>query len=168
MSENLLLELGEPDTLAKDLEKIEGMLRGVREEVSRIVERMRGAGLTFENAWRQIFEKVAKGQTKEMHAVRSRLLSAFEKRLDLLKQGHSLLSVYYNQVWTELPNPDDFLAEIADMERWKACVLDRWQTADDLEDLAARNYPLTTADLDRIGPQHQSPSSWYAEESKPF
>jgi hypothetical protein len=168
MSENLLLELEEPDTLAQDLEKIEGILRGAREEVGRIMERMKGAGLTFENAWRQIVAKVAKGQTMEMHAVRSRLLSAFEKRFDLFKQGHSLLSGYYKQGWTELPNPDDFLTEIAAMDRWKARVLDRWQTAEDLEDLAARDYPLTTADLDRIGPKHQPPSSWYAEESKPF
>jgi hypothetical protein len=58
--------------------------------------------------------------------------------------------------------------EIDGQERFKADVLDRWQTADDLEDLAARDYPLTTADLDRIGPQRRPPESYYAEESKPF
>jgi hypothetical protein len=47
-------------------------------------------------------------------------------------------------------------------------VFDRWQTADDLEDLAARDYPLTTADLDQIWPQRRPPESYYAEESEPF
>ncbi len=54
------------------------------------------------------------------------------------------------------------------MERLKANVLDLWQTADDLEDLAARDYPLTTADLERIVPQRVPAASWYAEDSKPF
>ena len=54
------------------------------------------------------------------------------------------------------------------MERLKAEVFDRWQTADDLEDLAARDYPLTTEELDRIGPSRRPPASWYVEEGKPF
>ncbi|MCI0380525.1 MAG: hypothetical protein L0215_23305 [Gemmataceae bacterium] len=54
------------------------------------------------------------------------------------------------------------------MERLKARVFDLWQTAEDLEDLAARDYPLSTADLDKIGPQHRPPASFYADESKPF
>ena len=45
------------------------------------------------------------------------------------------------------------------MERLKARVFDRWQTAEDLEDLAARDYPLTTADLDQIGPHRRPPAS---------
>ena len=60
------------------------------------------------------------------------------------------------------------MPEITGMERLKAGVFDKWQSADDLEDLAARDYPLTTADLDRIGPQHRPAASYYAEDSKPF
>jgi hypothetical protein len=67
-----------------------------------------------------------------------------------------------------VPSPDILATEIAGMERLKVGVFDLWQTADDLEDLAARDYPLTTADLDRIGPHRQPPASYYAEESKPF
>ena len=65
-------------------------------------------------------------------------------------------------------DPDFLLPEIDGMERLKTRVFDRWQSADDLEDLAARDYPLTTADLDQIGPQRRTPASWYAEEGKPF
>jgi hypothetical protein len=64
--------------------------------------------------------------------------------------------------------PEILSPKIADMEGRKVNVLDEGQTADDLEDLAARNYPLTTADLDRIGPHRQPPASYYAQESKPF
>ena len=171
MPEDLLLALEKDDTLAESAEslaKIEDGLRDAMREVGRIAERMKGTALTFENTWRQIVAKVAKGQTAEMQAARPRLLSGFEKRLDFLKQTHALLSGYHKQDWTELPNPDDFLSEIAGMERLKARVFDPWQTADDLEDLAARDHPLTTADLNRIGSQRRPPASWYAEESKPF
>ena len=75
----------------------------------------------------------------------------------LRKMGHA-----------EAPDPDALLPEIAGLERLKATVFDRWQTADDLEDLAARDYSLTSADLERIGPQRRPPASFYAEESKPF
>lgn len=168
MAEDLLLELEKADTLAESLKKIEDILRGVRGEMGRIAERMKGTALTFENAWRQIVTNVAKGQTAEMQAAHPRLRSAFEKRLDLLKQAHTLLTGYHKRGWTDLPDPDDLLLEIAGMERLRVRVFASWQTAEDLEDLAARDYPLTTADLDRIGPQRQPPASWYTEESKPF
>ncbi len=173
MPEGLLLEeLENAAPVAESLEKIEeqvlDMLRGVAGKMGRVAERMNGTALRFENAWRQTVTNVARGQTAEMQAARPRLLSAFEKWLGLLRQAHALLTRYHKRGWTELPNPDVLLPEIAGMERLKARVFDPWQSAEDLEDLAARDYPLTTADLDRIGPQRRPPESWYAEESKPF
>ena len=156
------------DTLAESLERIEDALRGAMQEAGRIAERMKGTALTFENAWRQIVTNVAKGQTAEMHAGRPHLLNDFAKRFDLLKQAHTLLAAYHKEGLMELPDPDVLLAELAGMERLKARVFDPWQTAENLEDLAARDYPLTTADLDRVGPQHRPPASWYTEEGKLF
>lgn len=171
MPEDLLLELENDDTLTESVEclaKIEVVLRDAMREVGRIAERMMGTARTFDNTWRQIVAKVAKGQTAKMQAARPSLLSVFETRLDILKQTHALLIGYHKHDWTELPNPDDFLSEIAGMERLKARVFDPWQTAEDLEDLAARDYPLTTSDLERFGPQHRPPASWYTEEDKLF
>ncbi len=155
MPEDLLLALEKDDTLAESLAKIEDDLR----DVGRIAERMTGTALTFENTWRQIVAKVAKGQTAEMQAARPRLLSGFEKRLDFLKKTHAVLSGYHKQEWTELPNPDVFLSEIAEMERLKARVFAPWQTAEDLEDLAARDYPSNTTALERRRSQRQPPES---------
>jgi len=168
MPEDLLLELETIAPVAESLEKIEDMVRELRRVLSWSVEYQKGTALRFENAWRQIVTNVAKGQTAEMQAARSRSLNAFEKRLDLLKRTHALFTRLPKHGWTGLPDPDVLLSEIAGMERLKARVFDPWQTADDLEDLAARDYPLSTADLDQIGPQRRPPASWYAEESKPF
>jgi len=170
MPEELLLEELENDNSVAEslLKKVEESLRGIIRDIGWLAEKMKGTALAFENAWLQIVMHVAKGQTAEMHASRPRLLSHFEKRLDLLKQDYALLSRHHKEGQTDIPDPDFLLSEIAGMERLKARVFDRWQSADDLEGLAARDYPLTSADLDKIGQRHRPPASWYAEDSKPF
>jgi hypothetical protein len=168
MPEDLLLELETAPPVAGSLENIEDLLRVVTREVGWAAEGMKGSALTFENAWRHIVLIVAKGQTAEMQALRPRLVSAFEKRLGLLQQTQALLTWLLQRGRTDLPSPDTLSPEIAGMERLNARVLSPWQSADDLEDLAARDYPLTTADLDQIGPHRRPPAAYYAEESKPF
>jgi hypothetical protein len=168
MPEDLLLELEDAPAVTGSLENIEHLLPVVMREVGRAMKGMHGTARTFENAWRRIVLDVARGQTAETQAARPRLLSAFFKRLSLLKQAHKLATGLADLGDEAAPDPDALLPEIAGMERLKTNVFDRWQTADDLEDLAARDYPLTTADLDKIGPQRRPPLSYYADESKPF
>lgn len=169
MPEALMLEeLENAERVAESLEKIENALRDAVQVVGRTAEKLKGTALAFENAWRRIVTNVAKGQTADMHAARPELMSHFEKRLNLLKQAHVLLARFHDQGRTDLPEPGYLLSEIAAMNELKARVFDPWQSTEDLEDLAARDYPLNTSDLDRIGPQRRPPASWYAEESKPF
>jgi hypothetical protein len=171
MPEDLLLELEPAAPVAGSFESIEDLEREAlryADQVGLAVEGMKGSAVTFENIWRRIIIEVAKGQTTKIHAARQRLLSAFEKRLSLLKHTQALARWLRELGRVDVPDPEVLLPEIAGMERLKANVFDRWQTADDLEELAARDYPLTTADLDQIGPQRRPPASYYAEESKPF
>jgi len=171
MSENLLLELEPTPAVAVSLENIENLELAVRSrggEVGLAVKGMKGSVVAFEKIWRRIVMAVARGETTKWHAERLSLLSAFEKRLRLLKDTHTLATWLIHLGIVDVPDPEALLAEIVGMKRLKAGVFDHWQTADDLEDLAARDYPLTAADLDAIGPHRQPPASWYAEEGKPF
>ena len=168
MPEDLLQELETPAPVAKTLHEIEDHLRETIKGIARAVEGMRGSARTFEDIWRQLVSAVAEGRTAEMQALRPRFLRSFAERLRLLKQTHARAQGLCGLAEEEVPDPDVLLPDIADMERLKARMLDLWYTADDLEDLAARDYPLSTADLDRIGPHCKPPSSWYAEEGKPF
>lgn len=171
MPEDLLLELETVPPVTGSLETIEDLAREAMRhavQVGLAVEGMKGSALTFEKIWRRIVTEVAKGQTAEIQAARPGLLGAFDKRLGLLKDTHALATWLRKLGSTEVPAPDVLLPEIAGMERLKTSVFDRWQTAEDLEDLAARDYPLTTADLDQIGPQRRPPASFYAQEPKPF
>jgi hypothetical protein len=168
MPDDLLLELDTAAPVADRLENIEDLVRVVVREVGWAVEGMKGSQATFESIWRRIIADVANGRTAEMHAARLRLFTAFEKRLDLLNQTHTVATWLRKLGRAEVPDPDVLLPEIRGMERLKAEVFDRWQTAEDLEDLAARDYPLTTADLDQIGPQQRPPASYHAGDGKPF
>jgi ElaB/YqjD/DUF883 family membrane-anchored ribosome-binding protein len=190
MPKELLGELETTDSLLENLKKIlddrlrenadkieqifermkewaDDSLREIAIKIGQFFERMKGTALAFENAWRKIVANVAKGQTAEMQAEREQLLNEFEKRLKVLKMGYAHLTREHKRDQTQL-DPDFLLSEIAGMERLKSRVFDHWQSAEDLEDLAARDYPLTTAELDKIGPQRRPPDSWYAEEGKPF
>jgi hypothetical protein len=171
MPEDLLLELETVSRVTGGVESIENLEREALRHAVQIglaVEGMQGLSSIFEHIWQRIIVEVAKGQTTEIQAVRQRLVDSFEKRLHLLRHTLALASWLRTLDRVDLPDPDILLPEIAGMERLKANVFDRWQTAEDLEDLAARDYPLTTADLDQLGHQRRPPESYYAEESKPF
>ena len=169
MPEDLLLELESAPEVADSLENVEDLVRVIARNISVAMEGMKGTARAWDNAWRNVMVRdVAKGQTARMHAERARFLRAFERRLSFLKLTHASAKFLRELGRADEPDPDVLLPEIAGMERLKANVFDQWQTAEDLEDLAARDYPLTTADLDQIGPQRRPPMSYYAEESKPF
>jgi hypothetical protein len=171
MPEDLLMELEPAAPIAGSLADIEKLAHEALRhdaEVGLAVQGMRGSASTFDNLWRRIVLAVAKGDTAELQAARPRLLAAFEKRLRQLKDTHAVATWLVRLGSKQITDPDVLLGEIAAMERLRNDVFNHWQTAEDLEDLAARDYPLTTADLDRIGPQHRPPAAFYAEESKPF
>ncbi len=133
------------------LENIEHLVPVFIRQVGWAIEGMKGSARLFENTWHRIIMDVARGQTAAMHVVRPRLLCALEKWLGLLKDTQAVAKWLATSGRATVPDPEVLLPEIAGLERLKARVLDQWQTAEDLEDLAARDYPLTTADLDRVG-----------------
>ena len=168
MPEDLLDELEPAAPVVGNLANIEDLLRVVVRDVGMAVQGMRGSARAFEKAWQRIVLAVARGQTSQIHATRPRLARALEQRINQLKHTHTLATFLAQLGKPAVPDPDVVLSEIASAERLKARVFDRWQSAEDLEDLAARDYPLTSAELDRIGPQRRPPAAYYADESKPF
>lgn len=168
MPEDLLFGLETAAPVAGRLDNIQDLLKIARREIGWTVDGMKGVTLAFEKAWHHVVLEVSRGRTEEMQARRPTLLLAFQTRLDHLKKAHRLAEVLRRPDLPDVPHEDVLLPEITGMERFKASVFDLWQTADDLEDLAARDYPLTTADLDAIGPHRHPAPSYYADESKPF
>lgn len=132
------------------------------EEVSRLVRGVIGSAALFEEIWRQCVQGAARGETEEIQAQRESLRQGFTLRLDLLRRAGTMAGQVNGSASAELAN------EIGRMERLQERVFDKWKTAEDLEDLAARDYPLSRAELDRIGATRQPPQSWYEEQSTPL
>ncbi|HEY7156706.1 MAG TPA: hypothetical protein VH575_22245 [Gemmataceae bacterium] len=161
MSEDLLLELESAAPITESLDNIEDLLRVVVRELGWAVEGMKGSARAFENTWRRIVLDVARGQTTEIQAARPRLLSAFEKRLNLLKHTRALAIWLSTLGRADLPDPDALVPEIAGLEQMKTKVFDQWQSADDLERLAVEHYPLSQSRLEQIAATHAPPTEWY-------
>jgi hypothetical protein len=177
MPEGLLQQLKTAEPAASiDLEileqqesEIERMRLAHVRQVEEAVKGMRGTALIFVNAWTSVIIDVVGGHATEIQAIRKQLLELFAARLDQLKRVQALVDKTRKMHGEDaIPGLDFLSRETNRMEQLKSTVFDRWETLEDLEDLVARDYPLTAADLDRIGPQCRPPASWYAEESKPF
>jgi hypothetical protein len=169
MAEDLLVELETAAPVAQSLANIADLKREAMRQAVQVrlaAEGMKGSVRTFENIWQRMVLAVAKGQTEQMQAGRARLLSALEKRLGELKDTH-VLAVWLRELGSaEIPDPDMLLPEVAGLERLKANVFDRWQSAEDLERLAVEHYPLTQAQLEQVAARHPPPPEWYEGEEE--
>jgi hypothetical protein len=166
MSTDVLRGLEPAGPAAESIDHIEALVFGAGNDLVMAVETMKGSALLFEDILRRIFLEVAGGQTHEIQADRSRLLTALEKRIDLLKLTYHLTGWLRKQGKSELPDPEALLAEVSGLECLKADVFDRWRTAEDLERLAVERYPLSRAELQRIAATHTPPPEWYAAEDE--
>lgn len=137
-------------------------------DLNRAVAGMQGSARAFEEAWRTIVRKVAEHKTEEMHSLRPQLANALENRLHLMQRARTQAEAFRSLGRSDVTDTTALAGEIASIERFKTRVLDPWMSAEDLEDLAARDYPLAGADLDQVGAQRRPPPSYYTEESKPF
>lgn len=171
MPADLLMATETPPPVTSGLEAIDKLTREAERleiPIGVAVEGMKGCAAKFERLWRQIVVEVAEGHTATVHPLRDRLAGALAERVEQVKNTHAVATWLRKRGPTRLPDPDVLLPEIVALERLKTNVFDCWKTVEDLEDLAARDYPLSNADLDRVGPQRRPPASFYSEESKPF
>jgi hypothetical protein len=166
MPEDLLLELETTPTVATSLKNLEDLVRDLVLQIGAAAEGMKGSARCFENTWRTIVLDVAKGKTDDIQASRSRLLNLFEKRLEQLKYIFTKASGLAAFGGSPVPQFEALVREIEGMERLKAVVFDRWQSADDLEKLAVEHYPLSQSQLTTIASMHAPPADWFQGEEE--
>lgn len=73
---------------------------------------------------------------------------AFERRLTLLRRARELAVLVNGTAASALD------AELVGMERLRERVFVPWRSSDELEELAARDYPLPQARLRELARQH--------------
>jgi hypothetical protein len=137
-------------------------------EVQQAARGILGAVAQFEEGWRQLCEGALDGRAAEMQSIRDRFLRAFENRLRLL--GVALERVVHAERLTrqELPEAAQVRDEAKSLEGKLQKLSARWQTAEDLEDLAAEAIAPSPEKLEAVRRTHGFPQAWYDDDSKPF
>ncbi len=149
-------------------QSLDSAARAYANEVQEAVRTYLKEGPSFEDVWRLICRAVLDGKTTEMQAGRERFLAAFERRLHQLQNSRPLVQFAERIAGRDLPVAKQLEAEAEALERKLSRVAERWQTAEDLEDLAAESIELPPGKLEAIRRKHGYPHAWYEEDSKPF
>jgi hypothetical protein len=92
----------------------------------------------------------------------------FEDRLLLLREARDLVRFAERVAQRDLPETVQLEAEAESLETKLKKLSARWQTAEDLEDLAAESIALSEEKLEAVRRKYGYPQTWYDDDSKPF
>lgn len=168
MSPTLLPDLESSEAIDAALGGLEDLRAYFVAQVRRNIPLALSQASQVSERWARCVQAVAKGRTEEVHALREPLQHSVQARLALLREASRLAGIASELGETELTGAPQISEAVARLETLQREVFARWQTADDLEELAVAWYPLPAARLSRIGQQHPAPQAWYDEQGKPF
>jgi hypothetical protein len=137
-------------------------------EVETGVRSILGASHRFQEAWEACRAQVVAGQAAAVQAFRDRFIRSFEQRLAHLREALQLVQFAARVAGRELQEAEQLQAEISALAPALDRLASRWRTQEDLEELAAEDFPLPAAELKAIAAKHPPPQAWYDEDFQPF
>jgi hypothetical protein len=105
---------------------------------------------------------------EQLHERREELLTEFGELHDNLRRAVQLVSQAETLAGRKLCDPAQLSEALAELESFKAGILDRWLTLEDLEAILVRHFQLPKAKLEAIGKKHPPPAEWFANDDNPF
>ena len=156
--------LGGLNSLLGQLEAFDQLRQLLFAESSRVaplvVNTLRHACL---HRWEEMCRVVASGRGSEVHAERSGIVELVRRDRATLDRVDQLVRLTAQVVGKVVPGAAEISTAIAELERFQTDVLDRWQTLEDLEELAVEHYPLSAAKLEELAVRYPAPQAWYDE-----
>jgi hypothetical protein len=137
-------------------------------EVQQAVTKALGEVAKLDEAWRYICHEVLEGRTAQMQVERDRFLHAYEEWLHVLDEARELVHFAQRVARRDLPELAQLEHEANVRGRTLKDLIARWQTGEDLEDLAAESIAPSAEKLEAIRRQYGFPEAWYNDDSKPF
>ncbi len=138
--------------------------RAVQQAVAPVL----GARTQLDEAWRFLCREALAGRGAEMQILREQFLRALTDQVLLLREARDLVRFAAQVTQRDLPEVAQ-LEEQADALQSKLNKLSaRWQTAEDLEDLAAECLAPSAEKLEAVRRKYGYPQAWYDDDSKPF
>jgi hypothetical protein len=153
------------DAWSKSLDSAaEACARKVEEDVRGVLD----SPPHFDEGWRLVCADVLAGKAGEVQAAREQYLRLFHTRLADLEAWREVVDLAGRRAGRELGVAARLKAEVEALGRKLQRLEARWQTAEDLEDLAAESVPLPEAKLEAVRRKYGYPQAWYDQDSKPF
>ena len=161
-----------PQGLIPTLDAWSKLLDRAADDYARTVEESVGKVLDsppdFDKGWRLICAEVLAGKASEMQAARDHYLRLFHKHLANLGEWCKVVDSAGQRAGRELAVAARLKTEVEVLDRKLKRLEARWQTTEDLEDLAAESIPLSEAQLEAVQRKYGFPQTWYDQDSKPF
>jgi hypothetical protein len=168
MVKSMVLAPDEISGLDAVLGGVEGLSRLLVEQTRRVVPLMLSLARSHRPRWMECVAEVAAGHTDRVQAERDALAQALQSHLEALRRTTRLASIAESLAGETVVGANELPTCIVELERLRAEVFDRWQTVEDLEDLAAASFPLPAARLRDLASQHPAPQAWYDQQGEPF
>jgi hypothetical protein len=137
-------------------------------EVQQAANTVLGTAAEFDERWRHLCRQVLEGRLAEMQALRNQFLSAFTDRLRQLAEARDLVRFAVRVTQRDLPEEVQLEEEVETLQSKLKKLSSRWQTAEDLEDLAAESIAPSVEKLEAVRRKYGYPQAWYDDDSKPF
>ncbi len=167
-ADTLEIALGAGEALAKQIQIAEELRQKIIEMPRALVPVAAAYPTQVQEVWQHWCKVGMAGHAEDVQAQREKLLWFVNSRLDQLQRIASLVESISQFARRPLPEPDQLRAIGEELRRLKAAIFDKWVTLENLEDLLAAQFPLSTAKLEALGQQHRPDPAWYAQDTKPF
>ena len=168
MPEELLIDLDEGKGFDATLGGLEGLRRLFVEQARSVLDLVIPFPSQVRQRWGQLCRAVAAGHLEQVHRLRPEFSAWVETRLSHLKDAQRLASKAAVLEDAELPGSAELPRLIRELERFRDRVFSAWKTPEDLEDLAAADYPLPASRLEALCRHYPPPPDWCQQEDKPF
>jgi hypothetical protein len=163
MPANMLLDAPEVQGLHTALGGVNGLADLLVRQVEELLALGAATAPVQRQRWRQCCELVYANRASEVQAHRDSLITSFHQILDALQRAESVADLVAGLAGRDLRGKEELARAVADLKILDATVYSRWQTMEDLEDLAAQHYPLSQERLKTLAQKYPAPASWYAE-----
>ena len=121
-------------------------------------------GQTFEGIWKACCTLALANRASEAHELRDDFFAAFANTKSIMWEVVQMA----RRMGSDDPELQHLEAEAIALEQKLNRLAARWQTVEDLEDLAAESIALPNEKLEAVRQKYGFPQAWYDEDSKPF
>ena len=149
----------------------QGMDEEARKRAAHVQTHIRallGSAKSFDDGCKLLMRDALAGKATEVQGVRERFLGAFQARLAHLRKGSELARRAGRMAGIDLPEAVLLEDEAKDLGENLARLAARWQTAEDLEDLAAESLAPSRERFLASRDSLPFPQAWHEENTKPF